>query len=156
MLVSTSWLDYTYFNDSTSTCCKVVFVYLGPSQPGVESGRTYVMIAQVASKYTQTLSGLHGLIDTYSLGINWNGHRSGLDKMSCSINFVHFSGVKNHLLSPHILHMNCFLYPWTSPRAKKYLICELLSSRLPPSGAQKRWLWAVPPQASSDCFMHYW
>ena len=121
MLVSTSWLDYTYFNDSTSTCCKVVFVYLGPSQPGVESGRTYVMIAQVASKYTQTLSGLHGLIDTYSLGINWDGHRSGLDNTSRTINFIHFSGVKNHLLFPHILHMICFYIPELFP-VPKYIL----------------------------------
>ena len=42
--------------------------------------------------------------------------------MGRSINFAHFSGVKNHLLSPHILHMNCFLYPWTFLRAKKYLL----------------------------------
>ena len=92
----------------------------------------------------------------YSLGINWNGHKSGLDKMSCSINFAHFSGVKNHLLFPHISHMSCFLYPWTFLRAKKYLFCELFSSSLPPSSAQKWWSWAVSPQASSDCFMHYW
>ena len=71
-------MDNTYFNDSSSTCRKVVFVYSGPSQFGVESGRTYAIIAQMAFKYTQTLSGLHGLADIYSLGINWNGHRSGL------------------------------------------------------------------------------
>ena len=42
------------------------------------------------------------LVDNYSLGINlnWHGHKSGLDKISCSINFAHFSGVKNHLLFP--------------------------------------------------------
>ena len=155
MLVSFSWLDNTYFNDSLSTRCKVVFVYLGPSQFGVESGRTYAMIAQVAYKYTWTLSWLHG-IDGYSLGINWHGHKSGLDKMSCSINFAHFSGVKNHLfVSPHSTHELSFIslnfFPY-----QKVSFCELFSSRLPPSSTQKCWLWAVSPQASSGCFMHHW
>ena len=92
----------------------------------------------------------------YSLGINWNGHKSGLDRMSCSINFAHFSGVKNHLfVSPHFTHELFFislnLFPY-----QKVSFCELFSSRLPPSSAQKWWSWAVSPQASSDCFMHYW
>ena len=95
-------------------------------------------MAQVAYKYTWTLPRLHGL-DNYSLGmnLNWHGHKSGLDKISCSINFAHFSGVKNHFLFPYISHMSSFLYPWTVFRAKKHLLCELFSSSLPPSSTQK-------------------
>ena len=109
-------------------------------------------MAQVAYKYTWTLPRLHGL-DNYSLGmnLNWYGHKSGLDKISCSINFAHFSGVKNHFLSPYISHMSSFLYPWTVFRAKKHLLCELFSSSLPPSSTQKCLSWAVSPQASSGC-----
>ena len=66
-------------------------------------------MAQVAYKYTWTLPRLHGL-DNYSLGmnLNWHGHKSGLDKISCSINFAHFLGVKNHFLFSYISHMSWF------------------------------------------------
>ena len=41
--------------------------------------------------------------------------------MSCTINFVHFLGVKNHLLFPHILHMICFYIPELFP-VPKYIL----------------------------------
>ena len=106
---------------------------------------------------TWTLPRLHGL-DNYSLGmnLNWHGHKSGLDKISCSINFAHCPGVKNHFSFPYISHMSSFLYPWTVFRAKKHLLCELFSSSLPPSSTQKCLSWAVSPQASSGCFMYHW
>ena len=90
-----------YPNDSTSTNFKVVFIFLRPQSVEVESGRVYTLMAQVAYKYTWTLPWLHGL-DNYSLGmnLNWHGHKSGLDKISCSINFAHCSGVKNHFYFP--------------------------------------------------------
>ena len=104
-------MDHTYFNDSTSTCCKVVFVYLSPSQFGVESGRTYAIIAQMASKYTQTLSGLHGLVDMYSLGIDWNGHRSGLGQYELHNQLrTFFRREKSSFVSSHFTH-DLFLYP---------------------------------------------
>ena len=73
-------------------------------------------MAQVAYKYTWTLPRLHGL-DNYSLGmnLNWHGHKSGLDKISCSINFAHFSGVKIIFYFPtfhtwvvFFISLNCF------------------------------------------------
>ena len=132
-------------------------LFLRSQSVEVESGRVYTMMAQVAYKYTWTLPWLHGL-DNYSLGmnLNWHGHKSGLDKISCSINFAHFSGVKNHFLFPYISHMSSFLYPWTVFRAKKHLLCELFSSSLPPSSTQKCLSWAVSPQASSGRSMHHW
>ena len=95
-------------------------------------------MAQVAYKYTWTLPRLHGL-DNYSLGmnLNWHGHKSGLDKISCSINFAHFSGVKNHFLFSYISHMIWFYILELFSVPKKHLICELFSSSLPPSSTQK-------------------
>ena len=44
-----------------------------------------------------------------------------LDDMSCTINFVHCLGVKNHLLFSHILHMICFYIPELFP-VPKYIL----------------------------------
>ena len=95
-------------------------------------------MAQVAYKYTWTLPRLHGL-DNYSLGmnLNWHGHKSGLDKISCSINFAHFSGVKNHFLFSYISHMSWFYILELFSVPQKHLTCELFSSSLPPSSTQK-------------------
>ena len=56
--------------------------------------------------------------------------------MSCTINFVHFLGVKNHLLFPHILHMICFYIPELFPVPKNILfvscfqaVCRPLAPR---------------------------
>ena len=83
-------------------------------------------MAQVAYKYIWTLPWLHGL-DNYSLGmnLNWHGHKSGLDKISCSINFAHFSGVKNHFLFSYISYMSWFyiLELFSVPKNTLFVSC---------------------------------
>ena len=83
-------------------------------------------MAQVAYRYTWTLPRLHGL-DNYSLGmnLNWHGHKSGLDKISCSINFAHCSGVKNHFLFSYISHMSWFhiLELFSVPKNTLFVSC---------------------------------
>ena len=83
-------------------------------------------MAQVAYKYIWTLPRLHGL-DNYSLGmnLNWHGHKSGLDKVSCSINLAHFSGVKNHFLFSYISYMSRFyiLELFSVPKNTLFVSC---------------------------------
>ena len=106
---------------------------------------------------TWTLPRLHGL-DNYSLGINlnWHGHKSGLDKISCSINFAHFSGVKNHFLFSYISHMSWFyiLELFSVPKNTLFVSCFRAAYRhLAPRSVV---LWAVSPQVSSGRLMHHW
>ena len=132
-------------------------LFLRSQSVEVESGRVYMMMAQVAYKYTWTLPWLHGL-DNYSLGmnLNWHGHKSGLDKISCSINFAHFSGVKNHFLFSYISHMSWFyiLELFSVPKNTLFVSCFRAAYRhLAPRSVV---LWAVSPLAGSGLPMHYW
>ena len=136
---------------------KVVFVFSGPSQ-------LKLSLAGLIRWWPKWLTNIHELcldctdLITTAWGLTLTGMvtNQAWTKWAAQSTSHTFQALKIIFLFPHISHMNCFLYPWTFLRAKKYLICELFSSSLPPSSTQKCWSWAVSPQASSGCFMHHW
>ena len=157
MLVSIlDWIIY-FFKDSTSTNLKVVFTFSSLN-------RLKLSLTGIIRRWPKWLTNIHELcLDCTDLittvwGWTLTGMvtKSGLDKISCSINFAHFSGFKNHFLFSYISYMSWFyiLELFSVPKNTLFVSCFRAAYRhLAPRSVV---LWAVSPQASSGRLMHHW